>query len=262
MGIGAVELNLLRLANLELGDVLTIGRQEYGLGWRSNWEGYAEDYLMKIGATSVTALDFSSYEGKVLQVDLSVINKKNLCFDTILDFGSLEHVSNPLNAISNFLNLLKPAGVILHSNPANGSLGHGFFQFSPEFYQCVYGASNCMESIQTYLVDRSKPKVFYLVKPVQLGKRANIRFNPSNIYNVVIFKKNKNKAFVKLGNFQQQDYLGRWKSKKLKRIQIRRSNAKNMLLKFKILYVDKRNLSQSKLNGKNPSLTRIKLKNF
>lgn len=258
MGIGIVELNFLKSCNLTLGRVLTIGRQEFHMPKRYKLQGFSEDYLINLGALEVTSLDFSDYEGSNIAIDLSKritkfpINK----FDTILDFGSLEHISNPIIAIENLLNLLAPSGTILHSVPANGSLGHGFYQFSPEFFQSAYASTSLVEKVDTYLVNRKYPKTIYYVKPVIRGRRANIRFEKSNIYNLVRIKKLDSNNVVKDINFQQLDYLKRYE--KVHSIPIKNNSTFINILKGKL--IDFINLRKSKLNKLNSDLIKIKLK--
>lgn len=260
MGIGVVELNFLNYCKVPLGAVLTIGRQELHLPQSYKLKGFGEEYLLKLGASSITSIDFDNYEGSTLEIDLSkpLDSNFNEKFDTILDFGSLEHISNPVIAIENYLNLLSPQGTILHSNPANGSLGHGFYQFSPEFFQSIYAASGITELIDTYLVNRKKPRTIYRVKPVNRGKRANVRFEKSNIYNLVCVRKiNSSKATHNL-NFQQLDYLERYENSS----PVNANPGNKFVNSLKGKVVDFINLRKSKLNSRNSDLIKIKIQEF
>jgi len=152
--------------------------------------------------------------------------------------------------------LLTPSGTILHSVPANGSLGHGFYQFSPEFFQSAYASTGLVEKVDTYLVDRKHPKTIYYVKPIMRGRRANIRFEKSNIYNLVLVKKLNENNVVKDINFQQLDYLERYE--KVYSLPIKNNSAFVNTLKGKL--IDFINLRKSKLNNLNSDLIKIKLK--
>jgi SAM-dependent methyltransferase len=260
MGIGIVELNFLDFCDVNLGRVLTVGRQEFHLPKSHQLYGFSEKYLMKLGAFSVTSIDFSNYEGSSLEIDLSKAIKDipKVKYDTILDFGSLEHISNPIIALENLLNLLAPNGKIIHSCPANGSLGHGFYQFSPEFFQSAYAASGVVDKVDTYLVDRRFPRSIFLVMPVAKGRRANIRFEKSNIYNLVCTTKKSTNEVVKNLNFQQRDYLGRYEKGNALVLQ------KNVsyLTNIKIKLVDYINLRKSRLNKRNSDLIAIKIDSY
>ncbi len=260
MGIGIVELNFLNYCKIPLGAVLTIGRQEFHLPKSFKLQGFGEEYLLKLGASSVSSIDFDDYEGSTLEIDLSkpIGNDFNKRFDTILDFGSLEHISNPIIAIENYLNLLSPRGTILHSNPANGSLGHGFYQFSPEFYQSIYFSSGMTETIDTYLVNRKKPRTIFKVKQVVRGRRANIRFEKSNIYNLVCVRKIDSNKVVHGLNFQQLDYLERYENHN----SLNTNQSIRFLNTLKGKVVDFVNLRKSKLNERNSDLIQIKIKKF
>jgi hypothetical protein len=260
MGIGIVELNFLDFCDIHLGKVLTIGRQELHLPRSHDLYGYCEEYLLKLGATSVTSIDFDNYEGSSIEIDLSKRVKKvsKIKYNLILDFGSLEHIANPIIAIENLLNLLAPNGVILHSCPANGSLGHGFYQFSPEFFYSAYTASGVIDSVDTYLVDRKFPRSIFFVKPVARGKRANIRFEKSNIYNLVCATKMNTNKITKDINFQQLDYLGRYEQASPLILQKNISYLTN--IKSKV--VDYMNLRKSRLNKRNSDLIEIKINSY
>lgn len=64
-------------------------------------------------------------------------------FDLIYDGGTLEHLFHIPNALENFLQSLAVGGRIIHSNPMNNCMNHGFYQFSPIFYHELYTSNNC-----------------------------------------------------------------------------------------------------------------------
>lgn len=243
----------------DYGNVLTVGRQEFMLNGFSNLRGFVDDYLLSCGAKSVTSIDFDDYEGSNLTIDLSLRfkNLQKLQFDTILDFGSLEHISNPLIALENIFNLLAPKGKILHCNPANGSLGHGFYQFSPEFFQNAYRYCGAAKTV-TYLVNRNRPKVFWLVAEVPEGARVNIRKNKNNIYNCVYVEKSISNKKISHINFQQRDYIKRWKNNSLPpKIWLKGIKNRYWLSRVKGMLIDSLNMKKSKLNKHNPYLTKV-----
>jgi hypothetical protein len=55
-------------------------------------------------------------------------------FDHVVDGGSIEHVFRPDEALANTMRMTKVGGTLIIWTPANNLCGHGFYQFSPEFF--------------------------------------------------------------------------------------------------------------------------------
>ena len=93
----------------------------------------------------VKSLDVSRYEGADYIYDLNDVNTpdsfKNR-FDVIFDGGTIEHVFNVANTMSNIFAMLKTDGVVIHSTPSNNYVEHGFYQFSPTFFYDYYSTNN------------------------------------------------------------------------------------------------------------------------
>jgi SAM-dependent methyltransferase len=62
-------------------------------------------------------------------------------YDFIFDGGTLEHLFHVPNALRNLHALLNPGGRVLHLNPASNMIEHGFYSFSPCFYEDYYEAN-------------------------------------------------------------------------------------------------------------------------
>jgi len=92
----------------------------------------------------LTVMDCTAWQGQEIIVDLNypVNTKHHLIYDVIIDNGTLEHVFNIAQAMSNILNMLKKDGYICHSNPVN-SPNHGFYSISPTFYHDFYEENGC-----------------------------------------------------------------------------------------------------------------------
>lgn len=137
-----------------LGDVLQLGRQglyilespevdrcirEAGLG-----SGLAEaigpfafadqQLLPRLGATRTVSVDASAYEGADIVHDFNEPIGADLHgkFDTVIDFGSTEHIFNVAQSWKNLLLLPRVGGRLIGCVPANNWFGHGFYQFSAE----------------------------------------------------------------------------------------------------------------------------------
>jgi SAM-dependent methyltransferase len=106
---------------------------------------YADEFLREfLGASTVTILDASSYEGADRIHDLNIPIPDDLKgqFDAVIESGSLEHIFNFPVAIANLASMLKVGGTLFISTPANNLMGHGFYQFSPELMFRVFSDEN------------------------------------------------------------------------------------------------------------------------
>lgn len=168
MGMGIHEFNLLKLTfglTGPLGRVLTLGRQHISsdarhlLGSAFEDDTYCDRVLIEqFGASSVDSLDYSDMEGASILCDLSDVEAAGLQgreFDSILDFGTLEHVYNVPVAIDLLRASLADGGVMVHSSPTDGWSGHGFYQFSPYFFHQLYSTQNGFELCSTFVVRNS-----------------------------------------------------------------------------------------------------------
>lgn len=251
MGIGIVEFNLLRLLRAPLGDVITIGVQDVTSSAKKRARN--SEPLLALGATTIRSIDISPYEGCDFLADLSLPNSVSTNhprFSTICDFGSMEHVVNPIEFLRNLGSLIRPGGTILHSNPANGSVGHGYFQFSPEFFFSAYKGIFSTQSISCFLVDRKKPDTFWKVEEIKPGTRLNVRNHKGNIYVCTIAEEVY--LLEKSSMMYQQDYLQRWdQSNEASFSDVKQKRSRPIFLtKIKGAWVDWRNLQKSGLNKK------------
>ena len=206
MGIPTVFCALLVRAKHEgtaFGRLATIGRQsltvplddlkdfarQLGVG-SCDWEqiaatGYADAFLVDVlGADRVTSFDYSAYQGVDVVHDFNrpLDPKYHQAFDALIDGGSIEHIFDVRQAFENYMNLVRPGGEIFIHTPANNLLGHGFYQFSPEFFYRVFSPENGFEIVDVCLTESPFPMVeasrrqrcFKTKDPGAVGKR--IRF--------------------------------------------------------------------------------------
>jgi SAM-dependent methyltransferase len=140
---------------------------------------FAEPLFQKMGAQKVTSVDAAGYEGASVIHDFNLPLPENLfgAFDTFVDFGSIEHVFNVAQAIDNISSIVKVHGSILIVTIANGFSGHGFYQYSPEFFYSVFSERNGFGDTSVFLVDTSRPKTWHFIKsPARLKRRNQIPF--------------------------------------------------------------------------------------
>jgi SAM-dependent methyltransferase len=95
-----------------------------------------DPYLRALGARELHALDVSGYEGADILHDLGEPVPADLDerFDLVLDCGSLEHVFDVPTALASYMRMVRVGGRLVVQTMANNHCGHGFYQFSPEFF--------------------------------------------------------------------------------------------------------------------------------
>ena len=97
-----------------------------------------------LGYAEVRSIDVSTFEGADTVMDLNdpaAAERLGRKFHFVFDGGALEHMFHLPNALKNIFDLLETGGCVLHMNPANNYVDHGFYQFSPMFYHDYYRAN-------------------------------------------------------------------------------------------------------------------------
>jgi hypothetical protein len=104
----------------------------------------ADKLLEHLGAEAVDSIDASAYEGATIlhDMNLPIPEMYRGRYSAIIDGGTLEHIFNLPVAIENCMNLLRLGGHMIGVSPCNNFLGHGFYQFSPEFFFRLYSRAN------------------------------------------------------------------------------------------------------------------------
>lgn len=176
---------------------------------------FADDLLMRaFGSSEVFSIDNSDYEGATTILDLNLELNSDLeeQFDTVIDAGSIEHIFDSKTAVSNISRLVKPGGQILHMTPSNNWCGHGFYQFSPEFFFAVYSEERGFSEVEVLLAREGNYKTWYRVDRPRNGQRAEV-FSGLPVTSLVRAKK---EASIPLStNVQQSDYITLWSENKV-----------------------------------------------
>ena len=202
-----------------LGEVLTFGRQnlnvssvtlrrELGVTAPLNDYMYGESFILHLGATAVSSLDYSDFEGATFTADLNGKIDLGRQFDTVVDFGTSEHVFDVAAAFRNAVSFCKPGGMILHAVPSNSCCGHGFYQFAPELFFSLYSEANGFHGTIVYVADLMEEKHWWLASPPKAGQRLMVN-SPSSSYILCRSKKARETSMLKV---QQSDYEHAWEA--------------------------------------------------
>jgi len=157
--------------------------------------------------TSLNALDYSSFEDADIIQDLNkpIVNIEKK-FDTILDFGTSEHVFDVSQCLKNISNLCKKGGTIIHCLPANNNCGHGFWQFSPELFFNIYSQKNGFNETEIILINLFDKKNWYLINKQKKGDRLEL--NSSEPLYLLVKSKKVNESNYE--DINQSDYEHQW----------------------------------------------------
>jgi hypothetical protein len=117
--------------------------------------GALEPLLELLGAREVLALDASDYESADFVHDLNEPIPDTLRgrFTTVFDGGTIEHVFDVAAVLRNYLAMVEVGGRLIIHTMANNYLGHGFYQFSPEFFYRVLTPENGYEIERVVLAE-------------------------------------------------------------------------------------------------------------
>lgn len=183
MGLELHALNLTRLLAKDrpLGAVATLGRQVLDLppevlrahGMPSG-QRFAEPLLERLGAAPVESFDVSAYEGATHIADFNHPVAPPRRYDTVLDFGTLEHIFDQARAFANVRALLGPGGRVGHVLPVNNLAGHGFWQYSTDLLHGVYAPANGFAWARVFLGSALDPRWWWEAPPPGAGGRTDL----------------------------------------------------------------------------------------
>lgn len=177
---------------------------------------YSENFFKHLlGATEVKSLDCSGYQSCDVVHDMNTPISQDLYekYDTIVDGGTLEHIYNIPTAIMNYMNLVGVGGNVFIFTMANNHMGHGFYQFSPEFFFRTFQPEYGFEIVDVIMEKHPFPgaelsentKCYVVNDPVNVGGRVGLISNsPAMI--MVHAKKLKHLSSVFLKYPIQSDY--------------------------------------------------------
>jgi hypothetical protein len=138
---------------------------------------FSEGLIRRFGCERIDSIDASGYEGASIVADFNrpIASDLHQRYSAFLDFGSIEHIYNVPQVIDNITKLLRPEGTALIATQANGYAGHGFYQFSPEFFYSVFSEQNGFRDTVVFLVDLQDTRMWHLIpEPKRIGRRNDI----------------------------------------------------------------------------------------
>jgi SAM-dependent methyltransferase len=168
---------------------------------------YVEPFLRSLGAATVHSMDASTYENATLVHDLNkpIPEELQQQYDLVIDAGTLEHVFNFPQAISNAMQMVKPGGHFLSITIANNFFGHGFYQFSPELFYRVLSPENGYTLEQMYFTTTRPFAPWYEVPDPKIVKSRVLLENSRQSYLLVLAKKTAHQPLFTTTP-QQSDY--------------------------------------------------------
>lgn len=179
-----------------------------------------ETYFRALGFENVFSIDISSDENPTFIMDLGEEqnNDFNSKFDLIFDGGTIEHIFNPEIALKNIVQMLKVGGSVVHQIPCNNLVEHGFFQFSPSFFEKFYEENGCSISEilltcrkYTFMEEYLRSKVYIYDKQEMFRMHLNNINLPGQTLLHVVAKKKEN---IKKVNIPKYDIQSEFKSEK------------------------------------------------
>jgi hypothetical protein len=175
---------------------------------------YSEPLLKLLGATCVDSLDYSDYEKATIIHDLNEPIPESLRrkYSVVIDGGTIEHVFNFPVAIKNCMEMVQEHGHYIGITPVNNTMGHGFYQFSPELFFNIFNASNGFVVKKALIVTQGTDGNFsdwYEVMDPSKVKSRVMLVNTRATYLMVMAEKIKDVP-VFTSTPQQSDYLNLW----------------------------------------------------
>jgi hypothetical protein len=143
--------------------------------------GWAESFLRTLGAKTADSFDVSAFEGATHVADMNKPLPPDWegSYSAVLDGGSLEHIFDVPSALQNFMRLVADGGHLLLISPTNNEAGHGFYQFSPEFFFRALSPAYGFQTEEILLVDPAKGRGtmtwYVVVDPAEVGRRSQFR---------------------------------------------------------------------------------------
>lgn len=167
------------------------------------------DFFRYLGASEISAMDYSDYEGADVLHDLNQPIGDDLKerFTFILDGGTLEHVFNFPVALRNAMEMVSIGGQFAVIAGGNNFLGHGFYQFSPELFYRVFSRTNGY-AVKRMIAAEVGGKWYEVADPKTIRGRVEL-INDRPVYLMVLAERIERKTIF-AETPQQSDYVAKW----------------------------------------------------
>jgi len=175
---------------------------------------HTESFWPLLGARSVHSMDASAYEGADLIHDLNtpVPVRFRGQYSVVVDGGCIEHIFNAVQAVKNCMEMVKVGGHYLCVTVANSLLGHGFYQFSPEWAFRVFAPQNGFVARCVLLVEVGirAPRFYKVIDPIVVHRRVELAWGIPSYLMVLAQREAEMPIFATTP--QQSDYATQWSS--------------------------------------------------
>jgi hypothetical protein len=179
----------------------------------ASWtQQFSEPVFRQLGAQRLESVDHSSYEGASVVHDMNQPIPGDLkgAFSCVVDLGTIEHIFNFPQAVTNCMEMVAVGGHYVCVTPANNFMGHGFYQFSPELFYRVLTPANGYQVEAMFLAEVvPESRWYYVQDPAVVGGRVEL-VNHRETY--VMFKARRvSDKPVFATTPQQSDYAQAWR---------------------------------------------------
>lgn len=209
----------------------------------------SNDFFHLLGAEEVSAMDISDYEGATILHDLNqpIGDELKEKFTFVLDGGTLEHIFNFPNALSNAMKMVKVGGHLVIITGGNNFFGHGFYQFSPELFYRALSEENGF-AVKRLVAAEVRGNWYEAADPKQIKGRVEL-INDKPVYLMVLAEKRASKPlFVNVP--QQSDYAAMWSETNDIQTNSSSSNSlKNLLKKNEFVYQTLVQIKQNQIDN-------------
>jgi len=171
---------------------------------------YCEPLLNQLGAELIESFDYSNYENATVLHDMNMPIPEQFKnkYSLLIDGGTTEHIFNIPIAYKNIMDMVKIGGYVVSMVPANNLCGHGFYQFSPEFFYSLFQIKNGFEiKAIAYSCDdfggMGNYALWAIPNPLELGRRVLINTSKDTL---IYCCTKKISAVPELLTLQQSDY--------------------------------------------------------
>lgn len=165
-------------------------------------ESFIGELLEKAGMTYLAFDVANGYRTQIFD-----LNKEELpedqrgSFDTVLNFGTTEHVINQLNAFRVIHDAVKVGGYIVHDIPAIGHIDHGFFCYTPRFFFDLAGYNQYEIVDFSYSMGGPGNDIYNIVRDYStvfpaLARSVSFAYQPPNVSMFLVLRKTKEGPMV------------------------------------------------------------------